>query len=280
MIERICDTNIFYGLAFNHITESNLRLPQARLLISPVSIIEITSNVTENNFEQRRDVAKAVLEYADEFLIDPESYLANIWAVQSNQPQIDWSHALRALANAASLQELDQGVADWQSRIIRKVNIPLIHNWRTYHYNNFVAQMYTAIESLRPGYTTDRLAGQIGISDPEKTRLINEIQNPAVLLATIEATRQRAYLTVNETPPPPMENVDIDHIIKHLLPYAIVYQKYLEKVSTIYAPQPNDWGDLECFIYLKENRQVATSENRWIEIANEVGLGEMVFDPS
>jgi len=62
-------------------------------------------------------------------------------------------------------------------------------------------------------------------------------------------------------------------------PYAKAYREYLFKVATKFAPRPNDWGDLECFVYLQEGRKLFTSDQRWQDIATDAGLHDSLFTP-
>jgi hypothetical protein len=47
----------------------------------------------------------------------------------------------------------------------------------------------------------------------------------------------------------------------------------------VFAPDPNDLGDLECFIYLQGTTQVVTSERRWIELAKKARHETLLFKP-
>jgi hypothetical protein len=42
------------------------------------------------------------------------------------------------------------------------------------------------------------------------------------------------------------------------------------------TPEPNDLGDLENMIYLAEGYKIITSDKKWLEIANNLGLGDAV----
>jgi len=47
----------------------------------------------------------------------------------------------------------------------------------------------------------------------------------------------------------------------------------------VFAPDPNDLGDLACFIYLQGTAQVVTSERRWIELAKKARYETLLFKP-
>jgi len=66
--------------------------------------------------------------------------------------------------------------------------------------------------------------------------------------------------------------------IPPLLPYLMTYSRYFELCSTKFAPQENDWGDLECFLYMGGGNQIATADQRWIDICKDIGFSHLIYD--
>lgn len=276
-MNRLCDTNMMYGLAFGEIDIKKLRDGAEKLLLSPVSVLEIISKIDKSNFTVRKKVAEAALKYVDEFTVDPETHLARIWFINVPHEPLDWSQALRAVSQAPSVSALTQGVADWKARVVRKVNIALSDTWRMYHYQDFVKKMIDAVEAYRPGYKADKSAGRITMSEEKKTEWRKQFEQNSTLRSIIDATRDRVAPSGNAAAPQPPTSEQIKSAEKHLRSYALVYQKYFEVCSTESVPRENDWGDLECFIYVDDSTMVATNEGKWIKIAQAVGLGESIF---
>src|SRR5687768_17414787 len=60
----ICDTNVFYNIAADRVDVRGLRAAGHRLLLTPVSVLELISHVTVENFADRRAAARAALDHA------------------------------------------------------------------------------------------------------------------------------------------------------------------------------------------------------------------------
>jgi hypothetical protein len=61
-----------------------------------------------------------------------------------------------------------------------------------------------------------------------------------------------------------------------LASYIDAYSEYVIRCATEMAPQPNDFGDCESFIYLQSGTSLVTSDDRWIRIAREVCPSQIV----
>jgi hypothetical protein len=55
-----------------------------------------------------------------------------------------------------------------------------------------------------------------------------------------------------------------------LAPYLDAYVEYIHGCATSFAPQANDFGDSECFVYLQDQNKLVTREKRWNTIAKQV----------
>ena len=85
-IGRVCDTNVLFNIATGVVDPRRLKAGDARILITPVNILELVSNLTPENFGLRRSAAIAALNHADGVLPDPESYLRTVWNVTPDEP--------------------------------------------------------------------------------------------------------------------------------------------------------------------------------------------------
>lgn len=277
----ICDTNVFYNIASGVVDPGTLRGAGHRLLLTPVSVLELVSHVTPQNFGTRRQAAAAALNHHDEILEDPESLLAECWGVATEPPGIDWLDGLRALSAAGRFEDLQGGVPDFGAGVIRRLDVPAARAWRGGHYDDFERLVTEAIDEHVPGYGRARARGRMRQATNDQVRAVEaHYARPGAILAVLLATRERAALAAVEPVQAPTAQ-EVELAVERLLGYALIYTRYFINVaSTRYAPQPNDFGDLECFLYLRESRVVATSEARWLEIAREVELGEIAVDPA
>ncbi len=280
--ERICDTNVFYDLSSGRITAAAIKRDGARVLASPVAILEIISHLTPENFQVRQGAAAAILDHADGFLPDPETYLADVWGVAALEPPFPWEEALRALRGARRIDDLTEGVPDFQQRVVRRVDFALAQRWRDGHYEDFVRQMEAFVGSLVPGYVEQRAVGRLArLNREERAPLAAGIRSQQALFKVLEATKARAYLVAEMRNPPRPTLNETERVLPFLICYITVYAKYAEKLATQqFAADINDWGDLESFVFLRDGRQVVTSERRWLRLAEELELGDLVATPA
>jgi hypothetical protein len=234
--------------------------------------------VSADNLPKRKAAAAKALE-ADLILPDPELHLAAIWGVPAKVDEVPWRDALIAISQANSPEELEKGVEDVQARVKRTVRVPIAHAWRSFHYADFVAQVIAAVDQYVPGYAKKRAKGKMKQANKETiAKLQLQFGGPAALLEILLATRDRAFLVGDIRNPPRATKEEIERAVEQLIVYISVYSKYFEKVATTFAPDENDWGDLECFIYLQGDREVVTAEDRWLDIASELGCDHLVMD--
>lgn len=281
MADLICDTNVFYGIDAGRVSVPRLRAAGHRLLLTPVSVLELISHVTPQNFADRQGAAAAALGNADDLLDDPEMLLGEVWRIPSEPVGIDWRDGLRALSQAGSVEDLGGGVEDAPAGVVRRVDVPLARAWRGGHYDDFEQQMIAAVEDYVPGYAEARANGGFLHATAAQRAAVEAVFTWAEARAfTLAATRLRAMLGAAE-PVGAATDEETAQALALLSPYLEVYHRYfLDVVTTQYAPQPNDFGDLECFVYLSNERVVATSERRWLQVAQAAGLAARVLDPA
>ncbi len=178
--------------------------------------------------------------------------------------------------------EVRDGVPNFDERLIRRINFDLARTWRASHYEGFKRGIESFIAQLVPGYVEARRNGRlVPLTEERRDELRQFVQNDQALREVLIATRERACLGLPLGAAPPLTEEALRHAIPRLIYYVVVYAKYVEKATTQqFAPDVNDFGDLECFIYLCDGRQVLTSERRWLRIAQELELGDLVAAPA
>lgn len=271
-MELIADTNVWYDLASGarSVTDPDLR---GTLVASPVTFIEITGKLTPHTYAQRRDAAKAVLDYASRIVDDPETYLALVWGLGDPKFQIDWLAGFRAVAQSKSLSEITGGVSDAATGVTSAVKLSAAEGTRQTHWQGFAASVADLIEEEIPGYKASRVAGKTlkRLRGEKKKAFVNKMSAVQMQDEIIAATYGRACLAVGQPLTRPSQAA-IDAVRPTLERYARLYAQYLVACATGMAPQSNDWGDLEHFLYLDGTRAVVTQDKRWRRLATEVGL--------
>ena len=103
-MELICDTNVWYSIAFGTLDPHSVKSAGHTLAASSVNWMELSSDLTEQNFERKKLAAAAALAHADSYLPDTERYLADIWGIELPPLNFTCRDVLAAVssANAAS----------------------------------------------------------------------------------------------------------------------------------------------------------------------------------
>jgi len=179
------------------------------------------------------------------------------------------------------VEDLDVGVEDAPAGVVRRVDVPLARAWRGGHYDDFEQQMIAAVEDYVPGYAEARAnRGFLHATAAQREAAEAVFTREEARAFTLAATRLRAMLGAVE-PVVAATDEETAEALTLLSPYLEVYHRYfMDVVTTQYAPQPNDFGDLECFVYLSNERLVATTERRWLQLAQPAGLAAQVLDPA
>ncbi len=281
-MDLICDTNVWYDIDAGRRDPEGIKAAGHRLMATPTSFIEITSKLDEKNFEKRSGAARAVVDFADGMLDDTERHLASLWNLEVEALGIDWLDAFKALAMAKSLQELQEGVQDIGEGVTRKVRLD-VAEWARGHWDSFAREVEVLVDKFFPGYLAARDEGQAKYAKKEDAQSFgDESRLPAIERYVAGGTRARAALHMT-VPAPPLseeeEEEELNRIGGVLIPYARAYARYVYNCATKYTPDRNDWGDLECFIYLQEDRRLLTCDKRWLEVAKESDLLSWILDP-
>lgn len=267
----IADTNIWYNISRGLRDPSILKQNGRKLFAHPTSLLEIASKISNHTFKERKAAAQAVLDHADDILAHTEMHLTKVWNLESEYDSMNLMHGFAAIAEAKNLSELENiGVVDYKEGVIRTLNIKLSNIWRTYHWQDFKNKVEDAIDKYKPGYKNARNQGKMfHMNKQEGGRFEKMIMHPSSQCAILFSTYERALKVLDrEFEKPTQEQASQAYSL--LEPYVEAYSRYLIKCATIFAPEPNDLGDLECFIYLQDQNRLLTNEKRWICIAKEV----------
>jgi len=268
----IADTNVWYDIANGNTDILNAIKSKGKLCATPINMLEISSKVNKGNFQDRKNAAKAIIDYADRYLMSNEVYLVRYWGLNIND-LIQWKEAAATLSRANSLSDLTNGYDDPIDNVKRKHNLDLLFRWRDYQYKDFKDGVIRGIESIHPGYNKRNLKGNLRrLTDPN---LISLFDADYVFEASVLMTYERAKMALKDEavnyPDRPTKDM-IKTASPKLKNYLSAYNKYLKYLAVTPAfPDENDLGDHDAFLYLRnKNWILATSDKRWIAIANEV----------
>jgi hypothetical protein len=274
----VADTNVWYDIGAGSRDPAALKSSGNRLIATPTSFLEIASRIDERTFPERKAAAQAVVSHADEIAEDCESHLAKLWGLPVSGPTIEWIEGFRAIAQASSPDELELGVADLDARVKRTVKLSVVAEWREYHWNDFRDRVVEALDQHIPGYLKARAKGrfkQLGEEDGKK--LAMAMRSDEVRKFVVKSTFHRALLVVDQEPREPT-STEYGHADELVSPYVDAYTEYIIGCATEFAPQPNDLGDSECFLYLQDERSFLSSDARWVKIARRA-CPSLVYDP-
>lgn len=268
-MDLISDTNVWYDLGAGRRDPGILKANGNRLIATPISLLEIASLIDDYNLTERKNAAIAVVNHADQIADDCEYHLACLWGLNIEKPNVPWNEAFKAISGAASRAELVAGVDDFTDMVKRKINVPLAKAWRTYHWDDFKDKVTVAINQYLPGYKLAREQGKIRhFNKKDGETFANAIRSDYVRKCVVETTFYRALL-VAEKPIRKPTDIEFQQAEPLVAPYVDAYIEYMIGCATAYAPQSNDLGDSECFLYLQNNSAFLSSDKRWVCIARK-----------
>lgn len=268
-MDLIADTNVWYDIGAGRRNPAVLKSNGNRLVATPISLLEIASLIDNHNLSDRKNAAIAVLDHADQIADDCEYHLACLWGLNIKKPNIPWWDAFKAIANASSAPELEAGVADFTDMVTRKINVPLAKAWRTYHWDDFKEKVIVAIDQYLHGYKRAREKGKIKYFNKQDGEIFaNALRSAFVRKCVVETTFYRALLVAGEPTRSPTD-IEYQQAEPLVTPYVDAYIEYMIGCATAYAPQSNDLGDSECFLYLQLNTAFLSSDKRWVYIARK-----------
>lgn len=278
-MDLICDTNVWYNIGSGRIDAHAIKSQGHVLLATAVNVLEIGSKLTSKSLNARRQAARAILDHASEIVEDPERHLGFIWQTPVPKLAIDWRDLVKAVAQAPDMTAFTDGIIDTVDQVIRRVDHNLATTWRTLVYADFEHDIITVIDGEMPGYAAAR-AKKKGAA-MKKTQLKQfqaKMSDPGMFVATVRATYDRVHLHVPSAALQPAKALEAVACQK-LLNYGRFYPAYLVYVAAGHAPEPNDWGDLDAFVYLHDGRKLLTSETKWHDVAKQCGIAGEVIHP-
>jgi hypothetical protein len=265
-VELVADTNVWYDIGAGRRNPLILKSGGNRVIATPTSFLEIASGIEKRTLGERTAAAKAVLAHADDIADDSESHLRRLSGLPASV-SFPWIEGFKAIAQSASVSQLKTGVDDLDERVRRTLDVPLAAWWRTHHWKDFADKVTDAIDQHCPGYKAARFQGRyIYLKHDDAKAFARIMRSDEIREFVIRSTFIRAQL----------ENEGVRESTKDeylqagplLTPYANAYIEYVIGCATgQFAPQVNDLGDSECFLYLQNDRKFLSSDVRWAKIA-------------
>ncbi len=280
-MDLVCDANVWYDFVRNGTDPRDIKNAGHRLLVGPLTYLEIVSKMDSQNFEQRRDVCKIIATHCNEILPGPDSHLAKLWGFTPPSEPIDWWQALESVASATSLDDLSTGVKSNDGTFLGRTDVAKALRWREAVTTTFLHNIETTIDKFCRGYHAARLAKRAICVDQATGDLFrNAVRTSVVQRGLVKATFDRVRSVLKDNClPDPYEN-EVDEVLPLLHPYISVYCEFLHDVATRKPPSPNDLCDLENFYYLQENRILWTSDARWLSHATTAGVAHLLHSAS
>ncbi len=265
----IADTNVWYAIASGIRDPDRLKSGGNRLVATPISFLEIASKIDDDTFEERKAAATAVVVHADYIEEDSESHLARLWGLPTPDSAYPWIDAFKAVAQANSVAELESGVADFQERVIRKLNVPLLEVARTFHWKDFKDSVDDALDTRCPGFKAARARGQyIYLKKKGARDFAEDMKSEEVRRYIVESTFIRAQSTHESLRSATESEYGLAEGL--VAPYVNAYIEYVIGCSRgEFAPQPNDLGDSECFLYLQNDNVFLSGDGKWVRLARK-----------
>ena len=287
----ILDTNVLYDIGLNRVRIEDVGHPDEHLCYSPVSIIELVSKLNDRSFADRKAAAGVILKHRLDELPDPDSYLTTAFGYKLAEPAPSYSHAVRALAEGQSLEEVRSGVPDYEIWVRRRLNVPLAATWREKvereWVDSLIALMAENIPRFQEWHAKDpenRSSSVPKLRGEEKKKFLAGMKSREWSARIISACQMRAFFKADKNDLGVFTKQKA-HGLAAAIPkiecYSRVYTQYLISLMTEgFLPQQNDSGDIEFFLYsIDDDHVVATNENRWINIAKAAGFARRIRQP-
>jgi hypothetical protein len=274
----IADTNVWYDISFGNRDPRVLKSGGNRLVATPISFLEIASGIDEDTLPRRKRAAQAVLSYADEIAEDSESHLLELWNLRSGKIDFPWIDGFRAIAQAPSVDDLQKGIDDLNTKVRRSVDVSIIKAGRTYNWDGFRDEVVDSVDKAVIGYKAARVQGECVHLDKENgQKFAAALRSAEAKRVFLKNTFWRALLAVGQSPREPSD-AECSHAEPLLSPYVNAYVEYLIGCATEFAPESNDLGDSECFLYLQDGNALVSSDRRWVGIARKA-CPSRYYDP-
>lgn len=279
----IADTNVWYELGSSRKLLKDIVPPGYSLYATPTSFFEIVAGIGPQTFEERRLASRAVLNYSKGIVNNTERYFAQLYGLTNEDDDVPWREGFEAISNAKTMEELIGGVPLKTGGKKLAVLLDTIRDWKQIHWGGFKTQVEEAIESRLPGYKGARAKGNCIYMDQRKGLLFQrELMKPEAFISLYRALYERTKLYQSNAPKS-VDDLDRAILLKSfeaLYSYMTIYFHYIFKCATKYAPEDNDFGDLECFAYAQDDNLILTFDKRWIGNAIDSGLERYLVSKS
>ncbi len=282
----ILDTNALYDIGLNRVRIEDIGRPKERLCYSPISIIELVSELNDRSFADRKAAAGVLLKHRIDELPDPESYLTTAFGYKLAEPAPSYSDAVRALAEGQSPEEVRRGVPDYEIRVRRRLNVPFAATWREKieqeWVDSLIALMADNIPRFQEWYAKDsekRPSSVPKLRGEEKKKFLAGMKSRELFARIISGCQMRAFFKADEITK--LREHEFAAAIPKIECYSRMYMQYLIRLMTEgVLPQQNDSGDIDLFLYsIDDDHVVATKDNRWINIAKAAGFARRIRQP-
>ena len=280
----ILDTHVLYDIGLNRVGIEDVRQPGDRLCFSPISVIELVSKLDDWSFDDRKAAAGAILHHGIDELPDPESFLTTTFGYPLAEPAPSYGDAVRALAEGCSLEEVRNGVPDYENYVQRALNVPFAATWRDKGEQKWVDSLIHLMEENVPGfrdwYATDpdRRSGSVPkLRGDEKQRFLAGMRSREWFAQVIAGCQMRSFFKADNERIGAVTRKRVNALteaIPRVECYASIYTHYLIRLMTEgLLPRKNDSGDIDFFLYATdENHLLATNEKKWIDLADVAGF--------
>ena len=272
-MDYVCDTNVWYDIGSGRIDPAKLKAGGNRLIAPALNAIEISTNLDDCTLQTRQRASQAILDHADEHLDDPERYMGAIWGLDIAPLPFPWKDVCRVIVSAKDISEIENG-----GQKIMKINTIAAKAWRSQFTDQFANDVEVVLRGFVSDYGLRRRSGVMDYYRGEEAKAIKMgLAFPVVAEKLVLLTQRRVSELLKILPAPPTEDEIREATVK-LTPFVKAYLKFVEVTATEKAVVPNDWGDLHCFVYLQGDRKILTGEKKWLSIASEAGMDNLVQD--
>lgn len=278
-MDLICDTNVWYDINAGTRNVAVLKGTGHRLLATAINILEIVSKIDEQNLTARKGAAEMMLKHADDFLDAPDYHVGRECGLTIPNLPFTWREVCQAISTAKDVAEIINGVEDYEKMVSRRVDVPGLKSWRSYVYDKWERDIIKAIDSEFPNYAKARAKRKSKqMNKANATKLIAKLESPAAQLQIIRSVVVRISAEATALPKDSSTR-QLERYVEAILPYSRAYAYYLHMAASVRAPQPNDRGDIDAFLYLQGDRRLLTSETDWIELGKRSGMEDLFLDP-
>jgi len=286
MPTEIWDTNVFRNIGEGDLPDDGGKAAGADVCYSPVSVLELASKYTEGSFEHRRNAARAIRDSEATLLADPELYLTQVFGLPPAEDEFDWTQAVHAMADSTTMEELQQGVADYTQHVRRRVNLGFAKSYCEGIESDFVRDMLHIQRSEIPTFSAyydavPRVGNVPRLQGAAREAFLAKMDTPLMQGDLMFACALRAQFKSSQPLPWPPTEEWVAHLVaaSHTLEfYCAIYTRYVIRLCTEgMLPRANDWFDLEILMYSNsDDRIVVTSDEKWQQMAAAVGMGQRV----